>query len=276
MENLEIGGDHLAPPAPLNIQEELAENLGERADGAEGPSENSETKIEGPITEDSLKTDLANKTAEIYHGPLSPKEKALTMTDSLKMYADLGLGIGDLSRVRAIIVYGTVVSRIRACVREAKLEGGWEGYMGNFSPIKKRTIQNWLYIANNPQLHPYAWMGEDRLLKVSRYAKKNYDGEDPIGAFLKDIGVDPVPDGTCVSMEVKKRIDDAIAKPRSELSENPEVAVTTVPDQQADELIDRLIESLADDNFLAKVDVTRLDTLAAKIDEAKAKLAEMS
>jgi hypothetical protein len=267
MQNLDVSSDHFALPSPVNIPDELAEKLGEGADKAEGPSEPSETEIEGTMSGGSPENDLANKTATIYCGALTPKEKAIAMTDSLKKDADLNLGNGDLSRVQTVIIYGKVLSQIKACVKEAKMEGGWEGYMENFSPIKKRTIQNWMYLYNNPQLHPYAWMGEERLLKAARRSKK-YGGDNPIGEFLKEERLAPIPEGGWVSMVIKKKIDNAMAKAPSQPQKTSGVNSLT------DRLIVQLSKGLEDAEFLAKVDDGKLEALQATIKDVRAKLLE--
>jgi hypothetical protein len=261
MEKSEISSDHF-PPAQEQNPMLILEGGDEVPDGAEeGPSESRETETEAIPPQAQPDEDYNAQEDEIINSHRPLEEKAVALGDVLLKRIDNYQEYRDLSRALDAIIFGRSLLQIKVYVKESKMEGGWRGYIKtHLSPISERTVQNWMKLAKTGYCRPYVWMGEERLLKASRCAKK-YGGDDPIAAFLKEAGIGPIPEDGWMSMETKRQIDAAIAKARPQAPKKSESGVNPLTDR----LIDQLTGCLENVELLSKVDLGKLKTLEEKI-----------
>ena len=111
------------------------------------------------------------------------------------------------SFVKHSIRLGNVLNLLKLVV---KSEGyNWTDWSSKNLPIKKTSRENYMLIAKRNDAHPYFFLGQDRLIKLIRAAKKK-NTEDAVGNFLLKHKIDFELESPVKFDEFSLQVDTAI------------------------------------------------------------------
>ena len=146
------------------------------------------------------------------------EEEGLALLDELKAISNeyvarineaenTSMGIIDKYRFR----WGAILNQQKRIVTKVLNKKWLEWFRENYDFSLLRSAQNYMKIANVPKAVNYAFLGSERILEVIRRIGKP-TGDDPIGDYLAETGIDFDPEIKTDYAELKLNTDIAIAR----------------------------------------------------------------
>lgn len=117
--------------------------------------------------------------------------------------------IGTFTKYR--IRLGMLFNFQKIIVKKILKQNWTEWFKANFDISLLRSAQDFMRIAEIPSAIRYAFLGKERIIQILRQIGKPA-GDDPIGQFLRDNGVEFVPEAEPDYKELKIVTDIAIAR----------------------------------------------------------------
>jgi hypothetical protein len=134
--------------------------------------------------------------------------KALSITYSKGINVTESISIGTITKYR--IRLGMLFNFQKALVKTG-IDRNWiEWFAENYDKSLLRSIQDYMRIAEVPNSIRYAVFGKERLIQILRRIGKA-EGDDPIGQFLSNNGIEFNPEAETGYEELKIVTDIAIA-----------------------------------------------------------------
>lgn len=135
------------------------------------------------------------------------KDLSVRYVKRINTAENISIGTATKYRIREGILFN-----LQKQIVKKVLGKNWTGWFrDNYDRSLFRSVQDYMRLARVPKVISYAWLGKEQLLQILRRIGK-FEGDDPIGEFLADNGVDFNPEAEFDIGELKIKTDIAINK----------------------------------------------------------------
>jgi hypothetical protein len=257
----------LEPDDPGNESPQTGVDAGETAESgglADTKPSRGPMEVDDPvyIEAESFLDDLEDPDTTFNKSTLSA---GVSLLDSLEIRAGELLGKADPFMIQqAKIAFALLQGARKLKIRGKSL---FETYIKCMS---KSKFYNLVLIGKRPEIHPYAYLGMERLLALLKLAKRTGTS---IGDLLRNHNLIFDPDGEESLAAFKLRVDQAIAAVRASRREEGSVQQDVEKFHRSAAKIEAAIDRIIEGNGLVRqVDPDRVATLKTKILELEASL----
>lgn len=133
------------------------------------------------------------------------KDLSIRYVKQINTVENISIGTATKYRIRE----GVLFNLQKQIVKKALGQNWTEWFKDNYDKSLFRSVQDYMRLARVSNIIPYAWLGKEQLLQILRRIGEP-EGDDPIGEFLKDNGVDFDPETAIDIDELKIKTDIAI------------------------------------------------------------------
>jgi len=231
-------------------------------------------EVERSVTE--LLTEGENYVGEL-EGADPCSEKTIKEAIEVVKALEVKTGFFDVDSGKIAIKQGLILKALQASLQaqNKKKRFGWKKFVEQrIKFMGLRKVQSLIQLADRPDLHPYAFLGIHRLLKVLRITK-DQAGDDRAGDLFREQGI-TIPEGQDrLPVELKAQIDDAIARARGRrtASNNGQEGLLKLERrlEKAEKAVDAILE---DTEMINQVNRDKVISLKDKLIQLEASLQE--